>query len=1094
MSTPVERAFYTVLAKGYLGEDGAEPSPECLEVVARQLAEWCKAEVSDLPEEERAGKVLQGLVLLSPEDEEAIIHAAVEEAAGGRSEQARQALTRLLGQVRSSIRQACRDPLDPSGRTISRRLRLHGAEGFLSVLPGRAARFRPGDRPAGIGDWVLEELLGVGGFGEVWKARHETLGTVRALKFCLDPTAAALLRHEGTLLARVMREAQHDGIVRLHNSYLSVATPCLEYDHVAGGNLASYARQFPEGMPAGEVLRRITELVDILATVHGLPEPIVHRDLKPANILLQPDGQGDFRLRVADFGIAQVAARLAAQVGGNTSPHAHQTWLRGAHTPLYASPEQQRPDSPPVPSDDIHALGVIWYQLLIGDLGVPAPTGRRWQDVLRRRSVSDRAIALLEECFERRGERPDSAVVLRERLRGVGAPVAPRRPELVPVREVEVPPLAEIRIEPVRIAQAPPSPLPPLPEAILELEGELAGIERPLRALTDGLHPSLAAGQQALRHAEEQVRQAEAEIAPYEGPVPQPAREQILAALNRGETSPAELARFAGPETSLDAVLPYLLQLRNVRKAQESLATARGQFEQQRQERVATLQQAADETRGRLIRAQQEDFEGLLIALLEQTRGDEFPLDHWIELQPHLTQRRYRFADSEVDLLACAERFFRDQWSDERAWRQAQRSGDPKLHWEYLAKFPAGRHASEARQAVAEKALVVALAQSLVAGVVAEKVRQREEQDWQDAREENTVAAYEAYLAAHVTGAHAAEARAALAELKAEAQEERTRQSQKSDEADWRMAEQSSTADSYEEYLAYHPHGTHQREAKERLTTLLRRQVIEHQDDTQLRVRYLKHRTPEQKEQDARHNTSIDLYMPPILVAVLFAVLAWLSWAVVQQDGFLHAIVPGQAARIAFVIVAFAVVGIGFLAPVVLLSIAMGPPTLNRTFESSLKGAIGWGAIAGLGVAILLHGAGLDHERDVSWWLVVRLALEVLVGGLLGLCLTALQANTLDLEGDDSRRNALRRTCMIVGLLVCPAAFLISGSAFAILAEQGVLVRGRGVALVLLAAVVGILFRSFQQTERRQLGEEFGPLPWILDVARKDRRKKYLGE
>src|SRR5262249_51202946 len=152
-----------------------------------------------------------------------------------------------------------------------------------------------------------------------------------------------------------------------------------------------------------------------------------------------------------------------------------QTWVRGAHTPLYASPEQQRPNAPPVPSDDVHALGVIWYQLLVGDLGVPAPTGRRWQDVLRRRSVTDRAIALLEECFERRGERPASAGGLREGLRGVGPPVGPRRGEPVAVRGGGVPPLGALWIGPVRPAQAPPSPLPQLPEAILELEGQLAG-------------------------------------------------------------------------------------------------------------------------------------------------------------------------------------------------------------------------------------------------------------------------------------------------------------------------------------------------------------------------------------------------------------------------------------------------------------------------------------------------------------------------------------------------------------------------------------------------------------------------------------------
>jgi formylglycine-generating enzyme required for sulfatase activity len=91
--------------------------------------------------------------------------------------------------------------------------------------------------------------------------------------------------------------------------------------------------------------------------------------------------------------------------------------LTGSYSPLYASPQQLRRDKPD-PRDDVYALGVIWYQLLTGDLTSPAPTGRRWVDDLRKRGMSDTAVELLSSCVESApAHRPDAAGMLAELLR-----------------------------------------------------------------------------------------------------------------------------------------------------------------------------------------------------------------------------------------------------------------------------------------------------------------------------------------------------------------------------------------------------------------------------------------------------------------------------------------------------------------------------------------------------------------------------------------------------------------------------------------------------------------------------------------------------
>src|SRR5436190_8077407 len=274
----IGKGFLNAVGGGVAGDFVVDVLPE----VARDVARWWRKERT--PEEQRQD--VEALAQAQPAEVREAVKEVVAEVAGDQPLEMQFQLERYLTQVPAAIRQSLRRPEDPSGKTVPFSHDLQQSDAILQILPAQLPRFKVGDRPLPGIDWELEELLGIGGFGEVWKAKNPLFDGVPpvALKFCLDPSARdRLLRHEAAVLNQVMRQGRHPGIVALQHTYLSADPPCLEYEYVAGGDLGGLLQDWRLKPPGAErVGRLIHELAGIVAFAHRLSPPIVHRDLKPA--------------------------------------------------------------------------------------------------------------------------------------------------------------------------------------------------------------------------------------------------------------------------------------------------------------------------------------------------------------------------------------------------------------------------------------------------------------------------------------------------------------------------------------------------------------------------------------------------------------------------------------------------------------------------------------------------------------------------------------------------------------------------------------------------------------------------------------------
>lgn len=276
-------------------------------------------------------------------------------------------------------------------------------------------RLEQDDAVPGRSAWRLDLRLSSSGACPVWRARHEKTGELRVFKFADDGDGLRRLKRE-VAISRLLRDVlgeRPDLVPVLEWNF--DARPWFVESAYGGPDLTRWAED-QGGLAAIPLETRLAVLATVAETIAAAHNcGVLHQDLKPANILAAVDRTGAWQARVIDFGSAALDEpdRLARAGITATAFDGDIETLSG--TALWMAPELLA-GAPASARSDIYALGVMLYQMMVGDLRKPLSPG--WEagigDPLLRTDIAEAAAG-------DPARRLDSAATFARRLREIEA-------------------------------------------------------------------------------------------------------------------------------------------------------------------------------------------------------------------------------------------------------------------------------------------------------------------------------------------------------------------------------------------------------------------------------------------------------------------------------------------------------------------------------------------------------------------------------------------------------------------------------------------------------------------------------------------------
>jgi serine/threonine protein kinase len=226
------------------------------------------------------------------------------------------------------------------------------------------------DLSAALGvDYQYLRLLGVGGMGAVFLYREVALKRLVAVKVLAPDLAAdAGARARFTREARSAAALSHPNVVRVYGvgDTDGLQLPYIVMQYVEGPSLAQWMEEHQRASER-DGRRIIGEVAAGLAAAHA--RGLLHRDVKPGNVLLEAESG---RAYVADFGVSAAVAATSPETTGSLTATGHVVG-----TPIYMSPEQAAGEAL-TDKSDVYSLGVLAYELLVGELPFKATTAMGW--------------------------------------------------------------------------------------------------------------------------------------------------------------------------------------------------------------------------------------------------------------------------------------------------------------------------------------------------------------------------------------------------------------------------------------------------------------------------------------------------------------------------------------------------------------------------------------------------------------------------------------------------------------------------------------------------------------------------------------------
>ncbi|MFI4980970.1 MAG: winged helix-turn-helix domain-containing protein, partial [Nevskiales bacterium] len=292
------------------------------------------------------------------------------------------ALTNAIGKLRKAINDLDQSLIETVHRVGYRFTAPVTRKAVTPVLAARLA-LKQGDPVPRRPQWLLLQALDLSATSEVWLAEHEKTHVKRVFKFATDGGRLSSLKREATL-SRVLADGlgERPDIVRVLEWNFEEQPYFLECEY-GGEDWMSWSQRLG-GLGQLSLQQRLDlflQVVDAVAAAHSVG--VLHKDLKPANLLIEPRRSGGWQVRITDFGSGRLMepGRLAelgvTRLGFTQTQGVHGDSFTG--TPLYLAPEVMTGHLP-TQGADVYALGVLLYQLVVGDLKKPISAG--WESAV----------------------------------------------------------------------------------------------------------------------------------------------------------------------------------------------------------------------------------------------------------------------------------------------------------------------------------------------------------------------------------------------------------------------------------------------------------------------------------------------------------------------------------------------------------------------------------------------------------------------------------------------------------------------------------------------------------------------------------------